>query len=405
MPDTNITGPLWGYEQRSRRLGGLWPTAVVPPPPSYTLTPAVNNINEGSALTLNVSGSNITNGTFYWSIDSNAGDFSTTSGSFTITSNAGSFTVTPTADSTTEGAETFTVSIRSGSTSGTILATTSNLTINDTSITPVIGQVAYTTAGTYSWTAPAGVTSVSTVCVGGGGAWCVLSDGAGFKAQWGGGGALAYANSISVTPGSSYTVVVGAVGQSFGATKSGGDSSFNSTSCKAGGGGAGSSVYSPAIGGAVIYGTGGAGGNSGVVVDTPYGRAGGGGAGGYSGAGGAGGNVNGNGSAGSGGGGGGGAGSDHPAVNYNAWGGGGVGIFGSGSNGAGGTVGAGGAGGGGSGAFKAATELTAGAYGGGGPGDHYFDYGGGDAYVEGTGAVRIIWGVGRSFPSTLTTDQ
>ena len=32
-----------------------------------------------------------------------------------------------------------------------------------------VGQQAYTTAGTYSWTAPAGVTSVCVVCVGGGG--------------------------------------------------------------------------------------------------------------------------------------------------------------------------------------------------------------------------------------------
>ena len=31
------------------------------------------------------------------------------------------------------------------------------------------GQQAYTTAGTYSWVAPAGVTSVSVVAVGGGG--------------------------------------------------------------------------------------------------------------------------------------------------------------------------------------------------------------------------------------------
>ena len=28
MADTNITGPLWGYEYRSRRLAGLWPTSV-----------------------------------------------------------------------------------------------------------------------------------------------------------------------------------------------------------------------------------------------------------------------------------------------------------------------------------------------------------------------------------------
>ena len=27
MAETNITGPLWGYEQRSRRLAGLWPTS------------------------------------------------------------------------------------------------------------------------------------------------------------------------------------------------------------------------------------------------------------------------------------------------------------------------------------------------------------------------------------------
>ena len=34
---------------------------------------------------------------------------------------------------------------------------------------PVQGQQAYTTPGTYSWTCPAGVYSVSAVCVGGGG--------------------------------------------------------------------------------------------------------------------------------------------------------------------------------------------------------------------------------------------
>lgn len=123
------------------RADGLWPTVAVP---FYSVSGAASSINEGSALTINVTGSNIVNGTYYWTIDSNAGDFATSSGSFTITSNAGSFTVTPTADTTTEGAETFTVSIRSGSTSGTILATTSTITINDTSTTPplptVIGQ-------------------------------------------------------------------------------------------------------------------------------------------------------------------------------------------------------------------------------------------------------------------------
>jgi hypothetical protein len=78
-------------------------------------------------------------------VDSNAGDFGTSSGSFTITSNTGSFSVTPTADVTTEGAETFTVSVRSGSTSGTILATSGSVTINDTSLTPATTSMSYIT--------------------------------------------------------------------------------------------------------------------------------------------------------------------------------------------------------------------------------------------------------------------
>ena len=103
--------------------------------PTYSVTPADSSINEGSSLTFNVGGTNITNGTYYWTI-TNSGDFGTTSGSFSITSNSGSFTVTPTADATTEGSETFTASIRSVSTSGTVLATSSSVTINDTSTTP-----------------------------------------------------------------------------------------------------------------------------------------------------------------------------------------------------------------------------------------------------------------------------
>ena len=160
MAETNITGPLWGFEHRSRRLGGLWPITFYAL--SYTLTPAANNINEGSALTINVSGTGIPDGTYYWTIDSNAGDFATSSGSFTITSNSGSFTVTPAADSTTEGAETFTLSIRSGSTSGTILATTSSLTINDTSVAvPPAVLGAWFAGGTPSTTAVSRITYAS----------------------------------------------------------------------------------------------------------------------------------------------------------------------------------------------------------------------------------------------------
>lgn len=106
-------------------------------PPTYTITPATTSTNEGSAITFNVTGTNIVNGTYYWTIQSNVGDFATTSSSFTITNNAGSFTVTPSADTTTEGEETFTVAIRSDSNTGTILSTSTSVTINDTSLSRV----------------------------------------------------------------------------------------------------------------------------------------------------------------------------------------------------------------------------------------------------------------------------
>jgi hypothetical protein len=105
--------------------------------PSYSASSA-SSINEGSALGVTVTTTNVSDGTtLYWTnshTTTNAADFSSNSGSFTITSNSGTFNVPVVADSTTEGAETFTVEIRTGSTSGTIVATLPSVTVNDTSI-------------------------------------------------------------------------------------------------------------------------------------------------------------------------------------------------------------------------------------------------------------------------------
>jgi hypothetical protein len=248
------------------------------------------------------------------------------------------------------------------------------------SATPVAaGQQAYTTAGTYSWVAPSGVTSVSVVTVGGGGQG---------GARGGGGAELRYKNNISVTPGNSYSVVAGAVGSYCGPV-SGGTSSFNSTTVRANGGG--SSDFG--TGGTIPGGSGGTGdggGNGGSGGSSSGGYAGAGGAGGYSGAGGNGaGDGGGTSTAGSGGAGGGGG---NNACCGSAGGGGGVGILGSGSNGA-----AGGAktrGGGGSGGVGGSVTSAGGAYGGGG---------GASGGAPSAGAVRIIWpGNTRSFPSTNT---
>jgi hypothetical protein len=115
--------------------------------PTYSVT-APASINEGSSGTMNVSTTNVANGTtLYWTVEP-AGDFGTSSGSFSISSNAGSFTVTPSADQTTENAETGTIRIRTGSTSGTIVAS-DTFTINDTSTTPA-GPGLGATVSTYT---------------------------------------------------------------------------------------------------------------------------------------------------------------------------------------------------------------------------------------------------------------
>lgn len=109
--------------------------------PSYSVSEAANNVNEGNSVAINVTTTGISNGTtLYWTIvntTTSNQDFSAASGSFTINSNSGSFNVTASADYITEGSETFQVQIRTGSTSGTIVATTGSITINDTTIYPV----------------------------------------------------------------------------------------------------------------------------------------------------------------------------------------------------------------------------------------------------------------------------
>lgn len=242
----------------------------------------------------------------------------------------------------------------------------------------VVGQVAYTTAGTYSWTCPAGVTSVSVVCVGS------TTINPYFASAFGGAG-LGYKNNITVVPGTSYTVVVGTDGT---------DSYFIDTSTVKGGG-------TTSHTGGTYVGTGG--GNGGTAGESGFG--GGGGAGGYSGNGGDGGASNQSGASGSGGGGGGGGCAYQSGRQryHSSGGGGGVGLLGEGSSGSGGSFsGATAYGGSGGSSGTAGQTLTSPVlgevWGTGG------EYGGGGR--SGKGAVRIIWpGTTRQFPSTNTGDM
>jgi hypothetical protein len=129
----NVSGNVRGFSLTSSRTNLVINDTSTE---SYSIIPAVNNVDEGSSLTFNVTTAGLANGTTLYYTLSNSGDFASSSGSFTINSNAGSFSVTPTADSTTEGSETFTASLRTGSVSGTVVAVSSSVTINDTSLDP-----------------------------------------------------------------------------------------------------------------------------------------------------------------------------------------------------------------------------------------------------------------------------
>ena len=269
-------------------------------------------------------------------------------------------------------------------TSSTISSTDNKCLIGDVS-----GQAQFTEAGTYSWTCPVGVYQISAVCIGGGGRGGVQEFSSSGGA--GGGAGLGWKNNISVTPGQSYTVVVGNPDQ---------DSYFVNTSTVKGGKGgkaedSGTSTFTGGIGGNYVGDGGGNGGNGGTSGGTDGG--GGGGAGGYSGNGGAGGSggtgvSGGNGSGGAGGGGSDGYFNGSPGPGGK---GGGTGILGEGASGSGGIGNAQSNGQDGSPGSGGVATM----FGGGGRGSYQ-----NNPSTGGQGAVRLIWGRNRAYPSTNTGD-
>jgi len=95
------------------------------------------SVNEGANIIFTVNTTNFPSGTLFYTLENvsnwSASDVTATSGSFAISGSTGNFTVTTVADGFTEGAEVFLVRVRVDSTSGTIIGSSSNVTINDTS--------------------------------------------------------------------------------------------------------------------------------------------------------------------------------------------------------------------------------------------------------------------------------
>ncbi len=251
----------------------------------------------------------------------------------------------------------------------------------------VYGQAFYGFGnGTYTWTCPPGVTSVSAVCIGGG----ASSLGGSWSAQAGGGGGLGWKNNIAVVPGTTYTVEVGKGGDGGQTNYAGGDSWFISTSTVRG-------IGATSGTGGGFVGDGGGNGGSG-------GQYGGGGAGGYSGNGG---NQDASGS------GGGAAGGGSYSSTHGGYSGGGTGPFGQGASGAARSYYGGQGGSGGQDgmvgenpyfSYGVTANRMGGLFGGGGAGTGTSNPGGPGINMGGRGCVRIIWGPGRSFPSTGTSD-
>ena len=202
------------------------------------------------------------------------------------------------------------------------------------------GQQLFTTSGPF--VVPAGVTSICAVAIGPG-AVAEYSDPVNYWIS-GGGGGLAYSNSVSVTPGETLTITV------------------STTECRINRGG---TALLHARAGVVDITTGGAPGGQGLVGQVRfnggagYGESGflpsGGGAAGYT--------------------------SNGQSGGYTGvggWSGAGMSPYGGGAGGAAG----------------ATNNVAAATYGG----------GGGPGSTPGPGCVRIIWGAGRSFPNTNTGD-
>lgn len=257
----------------------------------------------------------------------------------------------------------------------------------------LVGESLYTTPGTHTWTAPTGVTSVNAVCIGAGGGRF-----AGIGRVGGSGGGLGWRNNITVVPGQDYTVVVGTPGTGT-SGQDGGNSYFVNQSTVMGEGGSGNSNVPDNHTGwgaqAGFVGDGGGQGGAGGVATHTKNAAGGGGAGGYTGSGGRGRYTSktetliGTATSGSGGGGGGGG----TSGTATGGGGGGVGLYGIGANGAG-SQSSGGDGGSGGANGASTTNGTGGAYGGGAGARGSSAFGA----TAGSGACRIMWGPGLSFP-------
>ena len=111
--------------------------------PTINITESATSVDEGGSVTFTISGSNIPDGNYYYTIYEEEGTIASTdfnpanlNGSFSVSNNSGSITITIAEDITSEGPDRFRIQIRRDSVSGNIIATSNAIAVNDTSTTP-----------------------------------------------------------------------------------------------------------------------------------------------------------------------------------------------------------------------------------------------------------------------------
>jgi hypothetical protein len=129
--------------------------------PTYSLSKDVTSVNEPGTITYTVTTTDVPNNTYLYWINygtTNAADFTTytNQGSVLIYNNTGTFTRSLRADTTSEGSETVYIFLYSDSEYSNFVTYTTEVTVNDTSTTPVYTESNYI-SGASTVTYPSGV--------------------------------------------------------------------------------------------------------------------------------------------------------------------------------------------------------------------------------------------------------
>jgi hypothetical protein len=196
-----------------------------PPTPFWTVIPRASSVNEGSSVTFDISTNQISSGNLYVKLIGTYEGAGTTA-TVSILNGSGTYTVTPPADITTEGFESFQVELRSGSQTGTLVATSTPVVVNDTSTNPIPSFTALVVGG------------------GGGGGGTFFNGQIVVSGGGGGSGGSQTSTFTGTSPGQVFSVSIGSAG---------GGSGYNSQSP---GGTGGTSIFG------AVQSTGGIGGQS-----------------------------------------------------------------------------------------------------------------------------------------------